>query len=75
VNVVYSREQVRGLPSGAKYANPRNFEAPVEGATKVYLRGDWPAIREAYEKLKVPVADFSELKLEKKDEARGGSQK
>jgi hypothetical protein len=59
--VVYSTELVSNL-EGREYRNPRHFMAPVEGATKVYIAGDWPKIRRAYEKAGVPVALISEMR-------------
>lgn len=59
--VVYARERVPNL-EGRKFQNPRNFVEPVAGATKVYIDGDWPVVRAAYEKAGVPVANISEMR-------------
>jgi hypothetical protein len=52
--LVYSRQSTGFLP-GVAYSNPRFFTSPREGVTKVYLVGDWPNIRAAYEARGVPV--------------------
>lgn len=58
MNVVYSAEPI----PGHKTKHPREFRAPVEGAQNVYIAGDWPVVRRAYEKVKgVKVHDISKL--------------
>ncbi|WP_309086391.1 hypothetical protein [Chelativorans sp.] len=59
--VVYSTQPVPNM-EGRTFKNPRSFLAPVKGATKVYLNGDWPAVKAAYEQIGVPVADVSEMR-------------
>lgn len=58
--IVYSTEMVTGL-EGREFRNPRHFLAPVPGATKVYVSGDWPKIARAYEALNIPVSPLSDL--------------
>lgn len=59
MQVVYSTEKV----AGHKVKNPREFRAPVAGAKEVYIAGDWPLVRRAYEKVKgVTIKDISQLK-------------
>jgi hypothetical protein len=59
--VVYATQRVANL-EGRTFKNPRNFLAPVEGATKVYIDGDWPDVKAAYEKIKVPVEPIANMK-------------
>lgn len=58
--IIYSTTKVANA-GGRKVKNPRRFLGPVEGATKVFIDGDWPRVRQAYEKANVPVASLSEL--------------
>lgn len=55
--VVYSASRVRGIGKqrGLRFVNPRFFIAPEPGVRVVYLNGDYPAIRAAYEQAGVPV--------------------
>jgi len=59
--IVYSTEHVANL-EGREFRNPRHFLTPVEGATKVYIAGSWPKVREAYEAAGVPVAPVGEMR-------------
>jgi hypothetical protein len=61
MQVVYSTELVAHM-EGREFRNPRHFLAPVEGATKVYIAGDWPLVVRAYEKAGVPVAPIEEMR-------------
>lgn len=58
--IVYSTTRVpAGLRiEGARYVNPTFFDKPEPGATLVYLNGDFPKVRAAYERAGVPVADL-----------------
>lgn len=51
-DLVYSQTR---QPDGRKQLNPRFFDGPVDGASTVYLDGDWPRIAEAYERKGVKV--------------------
>ena len=59
--IVYSTEHVANL-EGREFRNPRHFLKPVEGATKVYIAGSWPKVREAYEAAGVPVAPVGQMR-------------
>lgn len=61
MQVVYSRTILPDA-EGRKFQNPRHFTTPIEGATKVYIDGDYPNIVAAYEAKKVPVAPISEMR-------------
>ena len=61
MQIVYTREPVAGA-EGRTVLNPRHFTGPVEGATKVYVNGDYANITRAYEAAGVPVADISEMR-------------
>jgi hypothetical protein len=61
MQIVYSTEMVANL-AGREFRNPRHFLAPVEGATKVYIAGDWPNVVRAYEKAGVSVAPIEEMR-------------
>lgn len=52
--LIYSQQSTDYKP-GAAYSNPRFFSTPRQGVSKVYLVGDWPKIRAAYEALGVEV--------------------
>lgn len=52
--ILYS-QQASGFIPGQAYANPRFFSSPRSGVSKVFLVGDWPDIRAAYENLGIPV--------------------
>lgn len=55
MNIVYSTQRGGFLP-GVIYRNPRYFQRPMaEGATRVTVVGDWPAVVAAYEAQGVPV--------------------
>lgn len=63
--IIYS-QQKSDFITGRAYANPRFFTTPRQGVTKVYLVGDWPKIRAAYESMGVEVEqiDADEAKRE-----------
>ncbi|WP_297803416.1 hypothetical protein [uncultured Brevundimonas sp.] len=52
--IIYS-QQDSDFVTGRAYSNPRFFTTPRHGVSKVYIVGDWPNIREAYEALGVEV--------------------
>ena len=54
LELIYS-QQATGFIPGRAYSNPRFFTSPRSGVSKVYLVGDWPMIRAAYENLGVEV--------------------
>lgn len=58
--VIYSttRVSVALRPEGARYFNPGFFTGCEPGATLVYLNGDFPKVRAAYERAGVPVGDL-----------------
>lgn len=58
--IVYSTTRVPAdfRPEGARYVNPAFFDKPEPGATLVYLNGDHPKVRAAYERAGVPVVDL-----------------
>lgn len=57
--LIYSRQATDFLP-GRAYSNPRFFIGPRSGVDRVYIVGDWPQIRAAYEALGVPVEQLDE---------------
>ena len=59
--IIYSSERVANS-EGRTVLNPRHFIAPVEGATKVYIAGDWPKVREAYEAAGVSVSPIEDMR-------------
>lgn len=61
MQIIYSTQRVPHM-EGRTFKNPRNFLAPDEKATKVYINGDWPVVKAAYEKLKIPVEDVSSMR-------------
>lgn len=59
--IVYSTTRVRTIKaSEARFINPSFFTGPDQDATAVYLNGDYPRIRAAYERAGVPVFDLRE---------------
>jgi hypothetical protein len=54
IELIYSQQSTDYIP-GRAYSNPRFFTSPRSGVSKVFLVGDWPDIRAAYENLGVPV--------------------
>ena len=54
IELIYS-QQATDFVKGRAYSNPRFFTSPRAGVSKVYLVGEWPEIRAAYEALGVPV--------------------
>lgn len=54
IEIIYSQQASDFIP-GRAYSNPRFFSSPRSGVSKVFLVGDWPDIRAAYENLGVPV--------------------
>ena len=61
MNLIYSRTKVRGISHrpDIRVVNPRFFTEANPDATAVYLNGDFPDIKVAYEAAKVPVKEFS----------------
>jgi hypothetical protein len=68
MEIVYSRHLVADL-GGRKYQNPRLFSGPIEGATKVFIDGDWPEIAAAYRSHGVEVLPITELGKARKSKA------
>lgn len=58
--IVYSttRVSVALRPEGARYFNPGFFTGCEPGASLVYVNGDFPKVRAAYERAGVPVVDL-----------------
>ena len=58
--IIYSSVRITGVntPPGTRFLNPASFSAPKDGATSVFIKGDYPKIRAAYEAQGVPVHDF-----------------
>lgn len=54
IELIYSQQSTDYIP-GRAYSNPRFFTSPRSGVSKVFLVGDWPDIRAAYENLGIPV--------------------
>lgn len=54
IELIYS-QQAGDFIAGRAYSNPRFFTTPRANVSKVFLVGEWPAIRAAYEALGVPV--------------------
>jgi|GEM_PF-1113453 len=54
IELIYS-QQASDFVEGRAYSNPRFFTTPRSGVSKVYLVGDWPNIRAAYENKGIPV--------------------
>lgn len=54
IELIYSQQATDFIP-GRAYSNPRFFTSPRSGVSKVFLVGDWPNIRAAYENLGIPV--------------------
>lgn len=58
--IVYSTTRVPAdlRPEGARYLNPGFFTGCERGASLVYLNGDFPKVRAAYERAGVSVVDL-----------------
>ena len=52
---IYYSQQSSDFIKGRAYGNPRFFSTPRTDVSKVFLVGDWPKIRAAYEAMGVPV--------------------
>lgn len=61
MQVVYSRIRIANT-AGRKVKNPRLFSGVDKSATKVYLNGDFPEIRRAYEAAGIPVDDVANMR-------------
>lgn len=61
MQIVYATRKPENI-EGREFRNPRFFTAPEQGATKVYIDGDWPTVSEAYTKAKVPVEPIANMK-------------
>lgn len=59
IEVIYSQQASDFIP-GRAYANPRFFSTPRENVSKVFIVGDWPNIRAAYEARGIPVERLDE---------------
>lgn len=61
MNLIYSRTKVQGAAyrPDIRVMNPRFFTEVNAQAAAVYLNGDLPDIKTAYEAAKVPVHEFS----------------
>lgn len=59
--IVYATQAVPNL-EGRIFRNPRHFLAPEPGATKVFIEGDWPRVKAAYEAEGVTVSPIAEMK-------------
>ena len=59
--LIYSTEKVHSA-EGRLIKNPRHFLAPVDGVTKVYIAGDWPKVRRAYEAAGVSVSPIEDMR-------------
>lgn len=46
-----------GFEKGKRYRNPRYFDRVEPAATSVIIEGDFPAVKEAYEKADVKVTE------------------
>jgi len=67
--IIYSSEKITSA-GGRKVKNPNHFVGPVDGVDKVYLNGDFPAIRKAYEGAGVDVANFADMRSPPKSRAK-----
>lgn len=54
LEIIYSQQSTDYI-EGRAYSNPRFFTSPRANAAKVWLVGEWPEIRAAYENLNIPV--------------------
>ena len=61
MQIVYATRKPANV-EGRVFRNPRFFTAPEKGVTKVYIDGDWPAVREAYTKADIPVEPIANMK-------------
>lgn len=63
MNIIYSRTSVRGAAyrPDVRVLNPRFFTETSANATKVFLAGDYPDIKAAYEAKGIPVAPFTTI--------------
>ena len=64
MKLVYSGTKVPGLPKadGIKVVNPVHFDGVKKEAKVVYLNGDFPNIKTAYEEAGVKVHPVSDLR-------------
>lgn len=65
IELIYSQQVTDFIP-GRAYSNPRFFTSPRSGVSKVFLVGDWPNIRAAYENIGVPVERLDTTEAERK---------
>ncbi|RAK68813.1 hypothetical protein [Phenylobacterium kunshanense] len=61
IELIYS-QQSGDFIKGRAYSNPRFFTTPRTDVSKVFLVGEWPNIRAAYEAQGVPVEQIDEGK-------------
>ncbi|XUO88426.1 hypothetical protein RVM26_04820 [Halomonas sp. KM072] len=55
MELIYTQKRT-GFEAGKHYRNPRFFDRPEAGVTRVTLDGDYPHIAAAYEAANVPVS-------------------
>lgn len=68
IELIYS-QQSSDYIKGRAYSNPRFFTTPRTDVAKVFLIGDWPNIRKAYEELGIPVERLDAVAAEAQPEA------
>jgi hypothetical protein len=63
MNIIYSRTKVQGAAyrPDVRVLNPRFFTEAASGATAVFVNGDYPDIKAAYDAANVPVHAFTSL--------------
>lgn len=59
MDLIYSSQPVDA--GGRKAVNPKFFLGPVAGVKHVYLNGEYPRIKAAYEEAGVKVSPISEM--------------
>ncbi|MCO6050841.1 hypothetical protein NGM99_13740 [Mesorhizobium sp. RP14(2022)] len=62
--IIYATQPV-AHKGGRRAVNPQFFTVPEEGVKKVYLDGDWPALKTAYEEAGAKVYPLSDMPEEK----------
>lgn len=60
MEIIYSSTVIRDT-RGIKAVNPAFFIAPEHGVLTVYLNGDYPKIKAAYEQVGVTVLPLSQM--------------
>lgn len=69
MDIIYSSSQVPQT-GGRKAVNPAFFVAPENGVTAVYINGNYPKIKAAYEEIGIPVLPFSQLPINSTPDAK-----